>query len=66
MSLRAGALTGTRICCPSYTIDPLGVPKAMVETGTSASDAAATARALGRPVVVSPSDISTRRAGGGS
>src|SRR6266536_432926 len=43
---------------------PLSVPKAMVETGTLAADAAAAASSTGRPAVRYPSDSSTIRAGG--
>ena len=48
------------------TMVPRAVPKAMVETGTLASTAAAAPSASGRPTVVLPSVITTMVAGTGS
>src|SRR5579885_2171617 len=63
---RASWLTGTGMFRPSTATVPSLVPKAMVDTWTLASDAALLAASLGRPTVVSPSDMRTIRPGAGA
>ena len=51
--------TGTTSPLSGSVIDPSGVPKAIVNTGTPASAASWAPSSVGRPTVVSPSDSST-------